>query len=66
MRTIAAIIMVWLAMAGGIGLAATIFAPDALALPSCRYKDGNTDGRPCVWIDPDTGRGYYVSSEAYR
>lgn len=66
MRTLTAIITVWLAMAGGIGLAATIFAPDALALPACQFEDGNPDGQPCQWTDPDTGRSYYVSSEAYR
>lgn len=38
----------------------------AAPLPQCRYEDGNTDGLPCTWIDPQTGQGYYVTSESYR
>lgn len=36
------------------------------SLPVCEQEDGNLDGKPCVWIDPDTGLGFTVSSEAYR
>lgn len=35
-------------------------------LPVCQYEDGNTDGKPCNWTDPDTGRAYYVDSSNYR
>jgi hypothetical protein len=41
-------------------------APHAPALPPCAHEDGNTDGRPCAWTDPDTGRSFYVTSENYR
>lgn len=33
---------------------------------TCQYEDGNPDGMPCMWIDPDSGEGYLVSSENYR
>lgn len=39
---------------------------DAQSLPTCEYEDGNTDGMPCNWTDPDTGTVYRVSSENYR
>lgn len=39
---------------------------DAQSLPTCEYEDGNTDGTPCNWTDPDTGTVYRVSSENYR
>lgn len=32
----------------------------------CQYEDGNPDGVPCTWTDPDTGTRYWVSSENYR
>ncbi|MGV0811749.1 hypothetical protein ABQF34_07270 [Mycolicibacterium boenickei] len=32
----------------------------------CQYEDGNPDGLPCTWTDPDTGTRYWVSSENYR
>lgn len=35
-------------------------------LPQCAEEDGNVDGQSCVWFDPDTGKGYYVTSDAYR
>jgi hypothetical protein len=35
-------------------------------LPVCAYEDGNTDGQPCAWTDPDTGRAYFVDSANYR
>ncbi|WP_100514447.1 hypothetical protein [Mycobacteroides abscessus] len=35
-------------------------------LPVCQYEDGNTDGKPCNWTDPDTGTVYYVGSSNYR
>ena len=37
-----------------------------MMLPACQYEDGNPDGEPCFWTDPDTGRKYYVTSEEYR
>ena len=48
-------------------LGALAFAePADIALPPCQYEDGNTDGMPCMWTDPDTGRAYYVESENYQ
>ncbi|SLH06678.1 Uncharacterised protein [Mycobacteroides abscessus subsp. abscessus] len=35
-------------------------------LPVCEQEDGNTDGAPCNWTDPDTGAVYYVDSSNYR
>jgi len=35
-------------------------------LPACAHEDGNPDGNPCWWTDPDTGTRYYVTSENYR
>ncbi len=32
----------------------------------CANEDGNTDGKPCIWLDPDTRDLYYVTSEQYR
>lgn len=32
----------------------------------CANEDGNPDGLPCVWIDPDTGDAFYVTSENYQ
>ena len=32
----------------------------------CAFEDGNTDGLPCMWTDPDTGTAYYVDSSNYR
>lgn len=43
--------------------------PSAVALcrlPQCAQEDGNVDGKPCLWIDPDTQGVYYVESENYR
>lgn len=37
-----------------------------IQLPTCRYEDGNPDGMPCVWTDPDTGNKYVNSSKNYR
>lgn len=55
-------------MALGIGAAYVnpFNMPAAHALPACQYEDGNVDGQPCAWIDPDTGRQFYVTSENYR
>lgn len=39
--------------------------PVALCTP-CPYEDGSPDGQPCLWTDPDTGKVYYLESEAYR
>lgn len=36
------------------------------ALASCLYEDGNPDGVPCLWADPDTGTVVWVSSAEYR
>lgn len=36
------------------------------ALPLCAEEDGNRNGQPCTWIDPDTGVGYPVDSVNYR
>jgi hypothetical protein len=33
---------------------------------SCQYEDGNPDGTPCRWTDPDTGTQYRVNSDNYR
>ncbi|WP_165608873.1 MULTISPECIES: hypothetical protein [Mycobacteriaceae] len=41
-------------------------ATPAPTLPMCQFEDGNADGQPCMWIDPDTGVGFYVASENYR
>lgn len=35
-------------------------------MPECQFEDGNPDGKPCLWIDPDTGKGYVSLSESYR
>lgn len=35
-------------------------------LPVCEYEDGNANGTPCNWTDPDTGTVYYVDSSNYR
>ena len=32
----------------------------------CANEDGNPDGSPCVWVDPDTGNAFYVTSENYQ
>lgn len=37
-----------------------------VSAPMCHEEDGNTDGAPCVWVDPDTGTAYHVTSENYR
>lgn len=52
---------------GALGAAATYTAaaPRYEKLPTCTHEDGNTDGRPCWWTDPDTGTRYYVTSENY-
>lgn len=39
---------------------------DAQPLSTCEYEDGNTNGMPCNWIDPDTGTAYLVDSFNYR
>lgn len=36
------------------------------ALAACLYEDGNPDGLPCNWTDPDTGRVYQVDGSEYR
>lgn len=39
---------------------------NAAPLPQCQYEDGNQDGQPCMWTDPDTGNVFIVTSENYR
>lgn len=34
-------------------------------MPICQFEDGNPDGKTCLWIDPDTGKGYVSLSENY-
>ncbi len=48
------------------GVPAVAYAEPVAPLPVCQYEDGNPDGQPCVWTDPDTGTEYDVSSENYR
>ena len=36
------------------------------SVPFCLYEDGNPNGKPCLWVDPDTGAMYHVESENYR
>lgn len=52
-------------------LAAALFGFGGVAaapavLPACQFEDGNSDGLPCMWTDPGTGVGFYVTSENYR
>ncbi|QZH63423.1 hypothetical protein K1X22_01275 [Mycolicibacterium farcinogenes] len=58
------------AVAVTLSAAALLGAASALATPAaevpCQYEDGNPDGVPCTWTDPDTGTRYWVSSENYR
>lgn len=54
-----------------VGVVGTVVAYSATPpayqnLPSCAHEDGNPDGKPCWWSDPDTGTRYYVTSENYR
>ena len=51
-------------VAAALGIAAPVAS--AQPLPACQYEDGNVDGQPCLWVDPDTGYGYYVDSANYR
>lgn len=34
--------------------------------PACQYEDGNPDGKPCIWTDPNTGVQMYSDSSEYR
>lgn len=62
----AAFVLIGLAV-GVVGTAAAYpSAPKYEKLPTCVEEDGNTDGKPCWWTDPDTGTRYYVTSENYR
>ncbi|QAX93165.1 hypothetical protein SEA_REDRAIDER77_114 [Mycobacterium phage RedRaider77] len=36
------------------------------SLPFCAYPNGNLDGRPCIYVDPDTGARRRVESTDYR
>jgi hypothetical protein len=31
----------------------------------CPHEDGDPSGRPCVWTDYPTGRGYFIDSTEY-
>lgn len=44
--------------------AGTVLAASASAelLAACAEEDGNPDGQPCMWTDPDTGRTFFVDS----
>jgi hypothetical protein len=53
-------------LGAGITVAAYPSAPKYERLPACVHEDGNLDGKPCWWTDPDTGTRYYVTSENYR
>ena|SRR5688572_19491842 len=33
---------------------------------TCQHEDGNTDGTPCVWLDPATRALFYVDSSEYQ
>lgn len=35
-------------------------------MPLCQFEDGNPDGKTCLWVDPDTGKGYVSLSQNYR
>lgn len=54
----------------GVGVGTTVaaypHAPKYEKLPTCVHEDGNTNGKPCWWTDPDTGTRYYVTSQNYR
>lgn len=51
--------------AGGTAAVAVAVAPVYEKLPRCVNEDGNADGKPCWWTDPDSGTRYYVTSENY-
>lgn len=68
-------------MVAGIAGASTLAHGDTVTIPGtgpvadyfdageyreCANEDGNPDGQPCMWTDPDTGTRYYVNSENYR
>jgi len=38
----------------------------SIQIEVCEYEDGNTSGKPCLWVDDDSGQAYLVSSENYR
>ncbi|MDB2219081.1 hypothetical protein PROPHIT462_40 [Mycobacterium phage prophiT46-2] len=48
--------------------AGTVMAASVSAelLTACAEEDGNPDGQPCTWTDPDTGRAFFVDSANYR
>lgn len=53
----------------GVGITTAVaysWTPTYEKLPVCAHEDGNPDGSPCWWTDPDTGTRYYVTSENYR
>lgn len=64
MRTV--ITALAIALAPLVPAPADLPATPATQLPTCAYEDGNTNGLPCTWTDPDTGRAFYVDSANYR
>jgi hypothetical protein len=34
--------------------------------PLCQMEDGNADGMPCIWQDPQTEQWYWNTSANYR
>lgn len=61
-----ALALVGAIVGAGITAAAYPAAPRYEKLPACVHEDGNPNGKPCWWTDPDTGTRYYVTSENYR
>ena len=37
-----------------------------IEVKGCAYEDGNPDGLPCLWFDPDTARPFLVDGSNYR
>ncbi|WP_131588735.1 hypothetical protein [Mycolicibacterium phlei] len=48
-----------------IGASVVYGSPTTAAVPACIYEDGNPDGLPCIWVDPDTGAQYYNDGSNY-
>ena len=68
-RSIAIVIAAKATLAAGLALgflAAPHGVVQAEPTTSCPYEDGDPDGTPCMWTDPDTGAQYYVNSDNYR
>jgi hypothetical protein len=68
-RSIAIVIAAKATLAAGLALgflAAPHGVVQAEPTTSCPYEDGDPDGTPCMWTDPDPGAQYYVNSDNYR